>query len=250
MKISIITAVYNNVRTIRDCIKSVASQTYPDIEHIVIDGGSNDGTVDAIKKNETKIAQFMSEPDRGIYNALNKGINQATGEIIGFLHGDDFYATNKVIETVVSQMTSHEVESCYGDLVYVSKNDSSKVIRYWQSCPYHTGLFQRGWMPPHPTFFVKKKIYEEHGVFDHNFRISGDYEIMLRFLERYRVSTIYIPEVLVKMRMDGMSNRNLRNLLIKTSEDYHAWTVNSLHRRFYTIPWKILQKLPQFFRRG
>ncbi|HUI44627.1 MAG TPA: glycosyltransferase family 2 protein [Nitrospirota bacterium] len=250
MKISIITAVLNNVRTIHDCINSIANQTYPDLEHIVIDGGSKDGTVDVIKNNKTKIAQFISEPDKGIYDALNKGIHMASGEIIGFLHADDFYANNKVIETVIMQMASHGVDSCYGDLVYVAKDDTGKIIRYWQSCPYQVGLFQKGWAPPHTTFFVKKKIYEEYGVFDDNFKIAGDYELMLRFLERYRISTVYIPEVLVKMRMGGTSNRNLWNLLIKTYEDYRAWTVNSLQRRFYTIPWKILHKLPQFFRRG
>jgi glycosyltransferase involved in cell wall biosynthesis len=246
MKLSIITAVYNNVRTINTCMESVLSQIHPDIEYIVIDGGSRDGTVDAVNKHNGHIAKFVSEPDNGIYDALNKGIRMASGEVIGFLHADDFYADTTVLETVAATMASHCVDSCYGDLLYVQKEHTERPIRYWKSCPYKDGLFQSGWMPPHPTFFVRKKIYEAHGVFDSSFRIAADYELMLRFLEKYRISTAYIPSVLVKMRMGGASNRSLRNMMIKTAEDYRAWKVNSLHRRFYTIPFKTLSKVRQF----
>jgi len=247
MKLSIITAVYNNVRTIEDCIRSVLSQTHPDIEYIVIDGGSRDGTVDLIKKHQGCIAKFVSEPDKGMYDALNKGIGMASGDVIGFLHADDLYADTTVIETVAANMAVHGVDSCYGDLLYVQKENTERTIRYWRSCPYKEGSFQRGWMPPHPTFFVRKKVYEEHGVFDTSFRIAADYELMLRFVEKCRISTAYIPAVLVKMRMGGASNRSIRNLMIKTGEDYRAWTVNGLHRRFYTVPFKNLSKVPQFF---
>jgi glycosyltransferase len=246
MKISIITAVYNNVRTINSCMESVLGQTHPDIEYIIVDGGSRDGTVDAIEKHKGNIAKFISEPDNGIYDALNKGIRMASGDVIGFLHADDLYTNNKVLETVAANMALHGVDSCYGDLLYVHKENTERTVRYWKSCPYKDGLFQRGWMPPHPTFFVRKKVYEEHGVFNTSFRIAADYELMLRFLEKNRISTVYIPEVLVKMRMGGASNRSLRNMMVKTVEDYLAWKVNSLHRRFYTIPFKNLSKVGQF----
>jgi len=248
MKISIITAVYNNVRTINTCMESVFSQTYPDVEYIVIDGGSKDGTVEAIKKYKKNITKFVSEPDNGMYDALNKGIRMASGEVIGFLHADDFYADNTVIEIVAANMASHGVDSCYGDLLYVHKDDTDRIIRYWKACPYREGLFQKGWMPPHPTFFVRRKVYDEHGVFDISFTIAADYELMLRFLEKNRISTVYIPHVLVKMRMGGASNRSLGNVMTKTREDYRAWRVNALRRRFYTIPFKNLSKVGQFFK--
>lgn len=246
MKISIITAVYNNVRTIDDCIQSVLGQTYSDIEYIIIDGGSRDGTVDEIKKHERHIAKFISEPDKGMYDAMNKGIRMASGDVIGFLHGDDLYANNKVLETVAGRMDSNNIDSCYGDLLYVRRDNIKKTVRYWKSCPHQDGLIQQGWIPPHPTFFVRRKVYEAHGVFDTSFTISADYELMLRFLEKNRISTVYIPEVLVKMRMGGASNRSFRNMMVKTAEDYRAWKVNSLRRRFYTIPFKNLSKVRQF----
>ncbi len=249
MKVSIITVVHNNVRTIDDCIRSVLSQTYPNIEYIVIDGGSGDGTVDIIDRYKNKIARFICEPDEGMYDALNKGIKLSTGEMIGFLHADDLYAHERVIEIVVKNILSNNVESCYGDLEYVAKNNMYRVVRYWQSCTYQNDMFQEGWMPPHPTFFVKRKVYLEHGTFNTDFKISADYELMLRFLAKHRVSTLYIPEVLVKMTMGGVSSGPLQNLILKTIEDYRAWDANGLRRRFYTIPWKILHKLPQFVRR-
>ncbi|MEN8265181.1 MAG: glycosyltransferase family 2 protein, partial [Nitrospirota bacterium] len=184
MKVSIITAVRNNVLTIHQCINSIHNQSYNDIEHIVIDGGSSDGTIEIIKKCENNISHWVSEPDDGIYYALNKGLKLASGEIIGFLHANDFYVDNKVIEKVVAQMAKHSVDSCYGDLMYVNKKETDRLIRYWKSGPYQDGLFHKGWMPPHPTFFVKKKIYDTYGYFNTNFKISADYELMLRFLEK------------------------------------------------------------------
>lgn len=249
MKVSIITAVFNNKTHLEDCTKSVFSQTHQDIEYIIIDGGSTDGTVEIIKKYENKISKWLSEPDKGIYDGLNKGIRLATGDIIGFLHADDVYAHDKVIETVVSNMKKYNVDSSYGDLLYVDKNNTDKIIRYWKSQPYRDGLFKKGWMPPHPTFFVKREIYEKYGYFNTDFKIASDYELMLRFLHKYKISTYYIPEVLIKMRLGGASNKSLKNLITKTTEDYRAWKVNNLKRSFYTIPSKNLSKIPQFFKR-
>ncbi len=250
LNISIITAVHNGRQCIGDCIESVLAQSYRDIEYIVIDGASTDGTPDIIKKYERHISKWTSEPDNGIYDALNKGLKQATGDVIGFIHADDMYAHDKVIARVASEMTKHDVDSCYGDLLYVDKMNAKRSIRYWKSRPYKEGLFQRGWMPPHPTFFVRKAIYDRYGSFNSDFKIAADYELMIRLLEKDKISTLFIPEVLIKMRVGGASNRTLKNIAIKTIEDYKAWRVNNLRRRFYTIPFKNLSKIPQFFVRG
>ncbi len=249
MKVSIITATLNNKSTIRECIDSVHSQSYRDVEHIIIDGVSSDGTLDILRDSKSGMLKWISESDNGIYFALNKGMKMATGDVIGFLHADDFYAKGTVISDVVSAMIKFNVDSCYGDLLYVKKDNTEKVVRYWKSCPYREGLFQRGWMPPHPTFFVRKNDYDRYGFFNTDFEIASDYELMLRFLEKNRISTCYIPDVLIKMRMGGKSNRSLRNILIKTSEDYKAWKVNNLNRPLYTIPFKNFSKLSQFFQR-
>jgi glycosyltransferase len=249
MRISVITAVLNNRKIVEDCIRSVINQKYKNCESIIIDGVSTDGTIDVIKKYEGRITKWVSEPDEGLYDALNKGIRMATGDVVGFLNADDFYAHNRVLEKVGSLMVGRNVDSCYADLQYVDKNRPERIIRYWKSNPYKEGLFHRGWMPPHPTFFVKREIYEKYGYFNTEFKIAADYELMLRFLEKYKISTYYIPEVLIKMRLGGMSNRSLRNLFIKSSEDYKAWKVNDLKGGVYTILLKNISKLPQFFKR-
>jgi len=246
LKVSIITAVLNNRKTIEECMQSIINQTYQHRECIVIDGGSTDGTMDLLKKYENRMTKIVSERDNGIYDAMNKGIKLATGDVIGILNSDDIYNDATVIESVANAIMENSVDSCYGDLVYVDKNNPDKVIRYWKSCIYKNGLFRSGWMPPHPTFFVKREVYEKYGCFNTDFKIAADYELMLRFLERHKISTYYIPEVLIKMRMGGMSNRSLKNLFIKSSEDYKAWKINNLNGGIYTILLKNLCKLPQF----
>ncbi len=248
LKISIITAVRNGAETLRKCIESIQKQTVP-AEHIIIDGASTDGTFDIIAQYRSSIAKVISEPDKGIYDALNKGIRLASGDVIGVLHGDDFYAHDKVLESVANVFEKRNVDSCYGDLLYVYKNDVDRVIRYWKASEYHHGKFRFGWMPPHPTFFVRREIYEKYGYFNTDFRIAADYELMLRFLEKHRISTYYIPEVLIKMRLGGASNKSLKNLFIKSSEDYKAWKVNDLNGGLYTIFLKNFTKAPQFFAR-
>lgn len=249
MKVSIITAVINSSKTIEDCILSVTNQSYKDIEHMIIDGGSTDGTIDIISRHKNIIAKVVSEQDYGIYYALNKGLKLASGDIVGFLHADDYYANDKVIETVVETFKIKNVDSCYADLQYVDKNNPDKVVRYWKSSDYNYNKFKYGWMPPHPTFFVKKTIYEKYGYFNTNFRIAADYELMLRFLAKYKISAYHIPKVLIKMRMGGVSNRSLKNLLAKNYEDYKAWKANNLKRGFFTIFLKNIVKIPQFFNR-
>jgi glycosyltransferase len=247
MKVSIITAVYNNRETVEDCLRSVLCQTYPDIEYLVIDGGSTDGTTEVIGPYRAKIARWVSEPDTGIYSALNKGLNLATGEAVGILHSDDIYAHDRVVEKVVEAFGKSGADSVYGDLKYVDKNNPDRVIRSWKSSPFIPGKFRYGWMPPHPTFFVKKGVFENYGGFNENLRIAADYELMLRFLEKHRISTHYLPEVLIHMRVGGISNRGIKNILLKSHEDLLAWKLNGLNRSIYTIPLKNLSKIPQFF---
>jgi glycosyltransferase involved in cell wall biosynthesis len=200
MKVSIITVSYNSQDTIEDTINSVLAQSYKDIEYIIVNGKSTDNTLDIVNKYRDKISNIISEPDKGIYDAMNKGIRLATGDIVGILNSDDLYVDSKVISKIVKNIEKNKADCCWGNLVYVDKSDTNKIIRNWKSCEYKESLFKVGWAPPHPTFFVKKWIYEKYGLFDLNFPISADYEIMLRFLEKYKIKSCYIPEILVKMR--------------------------------------------------
>jgi glycosyltransferase len=250
LKVSVITAVFNNEDTIEEAIKSLSGQMYKDVEHIVVDGGSTDGTLDVIGRYRDKIAKIISEPDRGIYDALNKGIRLASGDVIGLLHGDDFYAHEKVLGTVLDVFEKRGVDSCYGDLQYVDKKDANKVIRYWKASQYCLGKFKFGWMPPHPTFFVKREIYEKYGLFNLALGSAADYELMLRFLVKHRITTAYIPEVLVKMRIGGKSNSSLRNRIRANRMDRMAWKVNDLKPYPWTLWMKPLRKIGQYFLRG
>ncbi len=180
LKFSIITASYNRKEFIESCIGSVLGQAFPDIEYIIVDGGSTDGTLDIIKKYEDRISKWVSEPDNGIYDALNKGIRMATGDVIGFLHADDLYATDTVLKTVAECFERQNVDSCYGDLLYVDKNDTNKTIRYWKSSTFRFGPSEERLDAPHPTFFVKRKVYEKYGYSTPHFKIAADYELMLQ----------------------------------------------------------------------
>ena len=246
MKISIITAVLNNRFHLRDCITSVSSQSYPNVEHIVVDGGSSDGTLDVIRENDKKIAQWISEPDQGIYDAMNKGISLARGDVIGILNADDFYANAHVLSKAALVFCDDNVWSCYGDLQYVSPENTLRVVRYWHSGHYHVKNFYWGWMPPHPTFFVRRDVYEKYGLFNLSLGSAADYELMLRFLLRYRITTTYIPEVLVKMRQGGTSNASLRNRLRANLMDRMAWTINGVKPYPWTLYLKPLRKFGQF----
>ena len=245
LKVSIITSVWNNEATIEDAIKSVLSQNYSDIEYIVVDGASKDGTVNIIKKYEDKISTFVSEKDKGIYDGLNKGVSLATGDIIGFLHSDDIYADENIITEVVEAFKKNNTDSIYGDLVYVDKHDTSKIFRYWKSGEYSFKKLCNGWMPPHPTFFVKREFYEKYGKFDLGFGIAADYDFMLRMLGKYKISTSYLPKVLYKMRVGGASSRSLKNIIQKSREDIKALKNNGIGG-IHTIIMKNISKIPQF----
>ncbi len=245
MEVSIITAVFNSSKTIEDCMKSIHFQTYPHIEHIIIDGGSTDGTLNIIEKYRDKIAKLVSEPDRGIYDAMNKGINLATGDIIGILNSDDVFADKNTVSRAVSAIVDQNVDSCYADIIFVDRADTSKVVRTWQSGPYEKKKFRAGWMPPHPTFFVRRSVYDKYGLLNLDFPLAADYELMLRFLYKREISTAYIPKVLVKMRAGGTSRPGMYTIK-SVIENYRAWKVNGLPYPV-TVLQKPFAKISQFF---
>jgi glycosyltransferase involved in cell wall biosynthesis len=247
LKVSIITVCYNSAETIESTIRSVVSQDYNNIEYIVVDGKSTDNTLHIIEKYKSSITKLISEKDDGIYDAINKGIAVATGDIIGILHADDFYTNADVIRNVSKAFTEKNVDTVYGDLQYVDRYDTAKIKRHWRSGEYSDGLFEKGWMPPHPTFFVRKKCYEKFGTFNTVLRSAADYEMMLRLLHKYKCSTFYIPEVLVKMRVGGKSNVTLMNRIKANREDKKAWIINGLKPGMFTFIRKPLSKLGQFF---
>lgn len=249
MKISIITATYNSSKTIADTISSVYNQDYKDIEHIIIDGASKDNTLEIIKNLPNRVTKILSEPDKGIYDAMNKGIKLATGDIIGILNSDDFYVSTDVISEVVKTFHQQKCDATYGDLEYVDEKNKDKVIRFWKSKEYKKGLFRKGWHPAHPTFFVKREIYEKYGKFNLNYKIAADYEIMLRFIEKHRISVAYLPKVIVKMRVGGVSNKGIKNILQANKESYKAWKDNQMNISLIQLLRKPFSKILQYIQK-
>jgi glycosyltransferase len=245
MKISIITATYNSAATVRDTLTCIASQQYPNIEHIIVDGVSKDNTL-AIVSDFSHIAKTISEKDKGIYDAMNKGVQLATGEVIGILNSDDFYTNTEVLTKVAAAFNDPAVEAVYGDLQYVKADNTNVVTRTWKSGMFRKKNLYYGWMPPHPTFFVRRHVYEKCGLFNTTLRSAADYELMLRVLLKHNTRVEYIPEVLVKMRAGGMSNASLKNRLRANKEDAMAWKLNGLKPYFFTMWFKPLRKVLQF----
>ena len=249
MKVSIITITYNSQATVEDTIKSVVSQDYPDLEYIIVDGKSRDKTLQIVEKYKDRIARVISEKDKGLYDALNKGIRNATGDIVGLLHSDDLFAHEQVVSKIVSKFKEDAAtEAVYADLVFVSRNDLNRVMRTWKPGPYEEDAFIKGWMPPHPTFFVKREVYEKYGYFNIDLKLSADYELMLRFVHKHHIKLAYLPETIVKMRMGGISNTSFFVKLKANLEDKKAWKLNGVKPRFFTTIWKPLSKLGQYFR--
>jgi glycosyltransferase involved in cell wall biosynthesis len=213
MLVSVITVCRNAESVIGDCILSVAGQSGVEIEHILIDGASSDGTLDRIRSLERPGLRWVSEEDDGLYFALNKGLSLVRGEIVGVLHADDFFADSGVIRRVVEAFADPSLEACYGDLDYVARDDVSRVVRHWKSGAFRPGLFGRGWMPPHPTFYARRDVYERFGGFDTRFALGADWDLLLRFMEVKRIRTSYLPGVMVQMRLGGISNRRWQNIL-------------------------------------
>jgi glycosyltransferase involved in cell wall biosynthesis len=249
MKISVVTTLFNAKDTVADCLDSVAAQTYPQREHIVIDGGSDDGTLALLQQRRAQLAVLVSEPDGGIYFGLNKGIARATGEVVGLLHADDVYADTQVLARVAAAFADPAVQAVYGDLQYVARADPRRVIRHWQAGVFRPARLHRGWMPPHPTLFLRRSLYERFGLFDTRYRIAADYDLILRMLTTLAAGEVlHLPQVLVRMRVGGVSNRSMRTVLRKSWEDYRALRANGVGG-LGALAWKNLSKLPQFIRR-
>jgi glycosyltransferase involved in cell wall biosynthesis len=247
MKVSIITVTYNSAETVEDTIKSVVNQDYKDIEYIIIDGLSKDKTLEIVYQYKERIAKVISEKDLGIYDAIGKGIKNATGDIIVALNSDDMYASNDAISKVVELFKSSHADAVYGDLNYVDRFDTSKVIRKWKSGAYKKGHFLKGWMPPHPTFFVRNYCYQKYGSFNLSLKSAADYELMLRFIHKHEIKVAYLPKLIVNMRAGGQSNVSFKNRFKANREDRKAWEMNGLKPGLFTLIRKPLSKIKQYF---
>jgi glycosyltransferase involved in cell wall biosynthesis len=248
LKISIITAVYNRADCVADAVGSVQAQTWHNVEYIVIDGASTDGTLQVLQASLDERAVLVSEADEGIYDALNKGLALATGEVVGLMHSDDFYADRYVLELVAKAFSDPLVDAVYGDLDYVAKADTSSIVRHWCSGECSPEKLKNGWMPPHPTLFLRRRVIESLGGFDTRFKIAADYDAILRYFSQGKIQPVYIPRVLVKMRLGGESNRSLAKIWIKTREDYTALRGNKVGG-IWALLNKNLRKISQFWLR-
>lgn len=250
MKVTIITVTMNSEKYLEDCINSVISQQYTDIEHIIVDGGSTDGTVDIIKKYSDHIAKWISEKDDGMYDAINKGMRMATGDIIGTLNSDDTLSSPTVIDEIVRSFNEQKVDAVYGDLVYVDPVNTQKIIRVWRGLPYKRSRYKMGWMPAHPTFYFRRKLLDQFGYYETHYFTASDYEFMARYLYYYRVNAYYIPKLIVRMRTGGMSNVSLYKRLRANRRDYLAMKRNRIPFPFFVSLLKPLIKLHQFKKMG
>lgn len=249
MKISLITVTYNSGKTVRDTLESVLSQTYSDLEYIVVDGASTDHTMDIIRQYAPRFnrrMRYVSEPDQGLYDAMNKGIRMATGEIVGLLNSDDMFSEATALEKVVDCFRHHpETDAVYADLYYVAPEDTDRVIRHWISG--RRKPFNRGWHPAHPTFYAKREIYQRYGLFDTELKLAADFELMLRFIEKDRIRLVYLQQPLVRMRLGGATSKNLTNILRGNKECIKAFKKNGLKAGCLYPFFRLLPKIKQYF---
>jgi glycosyltransferase involved in cell wall biosynthesis len=247
MKISIITVCFNSEKYIRTAIESVLGQDYPNIEYIIIDGKSTDKTLEIINEYRDKIQCIISEPDKGIYDAMNKGLKLATGDVLATLNSDDIYTSSNVISLIVDTFKKNECDIVFGDLYYVKPENTDIIVRKWVAKPYFPDSFKKGWHPPHPTFFVKNEIFLKYGYFDLSLKLAADFELMLRFLEKYRIMSIYICKTLVKMRLGGASNKSIRNIIKQNMECYKAFKYNNIKMSPLYSFYRLFPKILQYF---
>jgi glycosyltransferase len=245
MKVSLITACFNSEASIGRCLNSLNKQSYTDYEHIVIDGASDDRTLEIVRELSPK-SQLISEPDKGIYDAINKGIDLARGEVIGLLHSDDFYAGTDILEKIMTVFRETDSDIVYGDLEYIGP--SGKMIRNWKSNPFEYRMIGKGWMPPHPTMYIMKDVYDSLGNYNTDYQISADYEFILRVLRSHKFKLSYLPYTFIKMQTGGISNRSFSKIILKSREDLRALKSHGIPCPFCTLTRKNLSKFPQFFR--
>lgn len=250
MKISVITPTYNSESVIKDCIESVANQSYKNFEHLVIDGASTDRTLQILQEYQNHLTVLLSQPDHGIYDAMNKGINLATGSVIGFLNSDDFYINNNILAKVADIFIEDTLlDACYADLLYTDKLDTSRIVRYYKSKKFVPGAFAKGWCPPHPTFFLRRSVFERFGYFNLNYSFAADVELMMRLFEINNIRVRYVPELWVKMRMGGVTNRNLKNIYNQNQEVLRALRSHRLPTNIILFfLFKIFRRAMEFFR--
>lgn len=250
MKISIITATYNSSAYISDCVNSVNNQTYSNIEHIIIDGASKDNTLEIINSIPNRVRTIVSEPDKGIYDAMNKGIKAATGDIIGILNSDDFFASNDVIENIVKEFSNDStLEGIYTNLYYVNQDNPDQIIRHWVSNSFKKRSFFKGWHPPHPTLYLRREVYEKYGNFNLDFSLSADFELMLRFFEKYNIKTKYLPITTIRMRLGGATSKNWQNVRNQNIQCINAFRTNGFRPPLLYPVYRLLPKLLQFIKR-
>lgn len=228
LKISIITSTYNSESTLEQTFHSLYEQAYSNLEHIIIDGGSTDSTIKIIEKFKNANTIFISEPDDGVYDAFNKGLAEATGDIVGFLHSDDMFASSDVLSSIAEEFEKNNVDFIYGDLCIIKRNDENSIIRYWKSEPYVDGMLNNGWMPPHPTLFIKNAVYKKLGLYDKSYNISADYLFIINLFQAPNLEFSYMNKIITKQRVGGVSSRNLKSIILKSSEDLNIIRKNSL----------------------
>ena len=249
MKVSLITVTYNSEKFLEECILSVVEQDYKNIEHIIIDGNSTDNTISIIKRNEKHITKWISETDRGMYDAINKGIKMATGDIIGILNSDDVLASPDVISAIVKAFAEQNVDTLYGDLEYVETDDTTKIYRVWKGKHYKRTRFKTGWMPAHPTFYIKRELIDIYGGYQNHYYSAADYEFMARYLYQHKLTSFYLPKLIVKMRRGGQSNNNIKKRLRANRRDYLAMKKNNIPFPFFVSIIKPLSKLHQYYKK-
>ncbi len=249
MKISIVTVCYNSAETIEDTLRSVVNQDFEDLEYIIVDGASNDATLQIVERYSSRISKVISERDAGIYDAINKGISHATGDVVGVLNSDDFYINSSLLSEIAQKFEKENCDCIYGDLQYVDRDNPNDIKRNWKSGEYKDGMFYEGWMPPHPTFFIKRACYLKYGLFNLKLKSAADYELMLRMMHVHKIKSAYIPKIFVKMRVGGKSNVTLMNRIKANREDRLAWEINGVRPKFYTLFMKPLSKIGQFLRK-
>jgi glycosyltransferase involved in cell wall biosynthesis len=247
MKVTIITAVYNGAEHIASCIDSVLNQDYPEIEYIVIDGASKDNTLEIVKSYGSRIAHCISEPDKGMYDAMNKGLRLATGDIVGILNSDDFYADTTILRQIVETFQKTKVDSLYADIAFVSKENLEKIIRYYSSASFKPWKFRFGYMPAHPSFFLKREMYEKYGLFKPDFKLCADFDLLVRLYHTHHITSVYFPKMVVKMRMGGKSNQSLKNILLLNKEILRGCLENGIQTNLVFIYLKYFTKVFELF---